>query len=99
MIADGRFSFIHDLYRRAVDRAVLGDHQGAVADWTQLLALDPRAADAYYSRGISYASLGEHRRAIQDFVAYLQSRPDNLYAVEAMQHILAFNQAELLPSS
>ena len=37
---------------------ILGDKQGAIADYTEVVRLKPDDADAYYNRGIAKSDLG-----------------------------------------
>jgi uncharacterized membrane protein YjgN (DUF898 family)/tetratricopeptide (TPR) repeat protein len=43
-----------------------GDDQGAIADFTKALALNPKNADAYYWRGRAKAYLGDYQGALED---------------------------------
>ena len=45
----------------------LGDHDHAIADYTEAIHLKPDNADAYYNRGCSRWQLGEDERADADF--------------------------------
>ena len=40
---------------RGFSHAEKGDHDKAIADFTEAIRLDPKDADAYYYRGFSYA--------------------------------------------
>src|SRR5260221_8901277 len=58
-----------------------GDHDHAIADYTQAIRLDPNYASAYMERGIVYKRLKEYDRAVQDFrseehTSELQSHSD-----------------------
>jgi tetratricopeptide (TPR) repeat protein len=46
-----------------------GDHDAALADLTEALALNPQLAIAYYERGIVYDSLGDFDKAVADYSA------------------------------
>jgi tetratricopeptide (TPR) repeat protein len=50
-----------------VSRAEIGEHQTAIADYTQAIALDPQFALAYHNRGLSYESLGDGKAAQVDY--------------------------------
>jgi tetratricopeptide (TPR) repeat protein len=60
---------------RAVARARLGDHDGAVRDYSQALALAPADAELYFNRGNAFAAAGNHEAAIGDFTAATTLRP------------------------
>ncbi len=48
------------------------DFQGAIADYTQALTLDPEYEKAYYNRGLAYLDIGELEQAVNDFSRTLQ---------------------------
>jgi tetratricopeptide (TPR) repeat protein len=52
---------------RAESHRLQGDYPQAIADYTELLALNPRSIDAYFQRGITYAELGDLDRALADY--------------------------------
>ena len=45
----------------------LGDYEGAEADYTRAIRLEPDVASAYYNRGLVKGRLGQHFAAIVDF--------------------------------
>ena len=51
---------------RGLSHAEKGDHDQAIADYTEAIRLDPKIAAAYYNRAISYAEKGDHDQAIAD---------------------------------
>ena len=62
-------------------KAVLGDQQGAIADFSRVLELDPQyAAKAYDSRGLAKAALGDYQDAIADFDQALELDPQYVAA-------------------
>jgi tetratricopeptide (TPR) repeat protein len=44
----------------------MGDHTGAIVDFTQAVTLDGSFKLAYYNRGNAYFSLGQYEKAIED---------------------------------
>lgn len=60
---------------RGVSQALRGEHEKAIADYSRVLRLDPRAAKAHMNRGVSRAALGDHERAIEDFSRALHIAP------------------------
>jgi tetratricopeptide (TPR) repeat protein len=54
-------------YNRGVAYANLGDHQKAINDYNQAIALNPKDAISFGNRGVTYANLGEHQKAINDY--------------------------------
>ena len=70
-------------------RRALGDPQGAVEDFTQVIQLAPPGgdgspsgtvasvlADTYMNRGNAYSDLGDYQAAIDDFAQALRNRPN-----------------------
>jgi tetratricopeptide (TPR) repeat protein len=53
-------------FERAGNRALNGDVDGAIADYTQIIEQDPHNTQAYYQRGQSYSILGQNDEALQD---------------------------------
>jgi tetratricopeptide (TPR) repeat protein len=54
-----------------------GEHDKAVADYTQALRLDPNYAAAYINRGIAYSYKEDYARARADWEKALQLDPNN----------------------
>ncbi|GCL35943.1 TPR repeat-containing protein [Sphaerospermopsis reniformis] len=57
-----------------------GDYRGAIANFNQVLNIDPNNAYAYIGRGFSRFSLGSYRGAKKDFDKALEITPDIAYA-------------------
>jgi tetratricopeptide (TPR) repeat protein len=65
-----------DSYRnRAKFRYDLGDYQGAIQDYTQVIILDPHDFNAYHCRGNVRFDLGDYEAAIQDYSQALGINP------------------------
>ncbi|MCT7952225.1 tetratricopeptide repeat protein [Ancylothrix sp. C2] len=60
-------SNLEDLERRALFKALSGDHQGAIEDYSQILYQDPNNTTAYLNRGNSRYLIGDYRGALQDY--------------------------------
>lgn len=56
---------------RGKEQARQGDYRGAIATFSQAIALDPYLADAYYRRGLAYLKLGFVHEAVFDYTAAL----------------------------
>ncbi|HLM55699.1 MAG TPA: tetratricopeptide repeat protein [Pyrinomonadaceae bacterium] len=56
-----------DFYNRGFDRQVKGDVEGALADYTRAITIDPRNASAYANRGVLRLQAGQTKLAEQDF--------------------------------
>ena len=44
-----------------------GNHDKAIADYTETIRLSPEDADAYHGRGIAYQNKGDKEKAEEDF--------------------------------
>jgi len=55
------------LFARGVAKAALGDKRGAIADFNQVIAINPKLAPAYYSRGLAKWDLNDKTGACADF--------------------------------
>ena len=58
----------------------LGDHIGAISDYTQAIQLKPNYADAYYNRGVAKGNLGRYKAAIADYDMAILLKPDDALA-------------------
>ena len=57
-----------------------GDYDRAIADYDQVIRLDPKHALAYSYRGSAYRHKGEYDRAIADFDQAIKLDPKSVYA-------------------
>ncbi len=64
-----------DFFDRALERQKAGDLAGAIVDYTQALALDPKNAQAYNNRGEARRHRGDVAGAIADFTRALELDP------------------------
>ena len=70
-----------DLFRRALDKHLkLGDAQGALRDYTQVIDLTPLNTAAYINRGLVHLHLGDAEAAILDCTQALRLNPQNAAA-------------------
>ena len=53
----------------------MGDYEGAVDDYTQLLALQPDAL-LYNKRGLAYEAMKDFKRAAQDYTRAIELNPN-----------------------
>ena len=69
-----------DYNNRGVDRQNAGDLDGAIADYTKAIEIDPRYRDAYNNRGTSRATKGDLDGAIADYTKGLEIDPHSAMA-------------------
>jgi len=67
-------------YSRAATRYDLNDRQGAIADYTEVLRINPNDDVAYNNRGLVYYEQGDRQKAIEDFGQAVQHNPENVVA-------------------
>ena len=69
------------LFFRALDKHLkLGDDQGALRDYTQVIALTPHNTAAYINRGLVYLHQGDYEAAIRDNTQALRLNPQSAAA-------------------
>jgi tetratricopeptide (TPR) repeat protein len=56
-----------NLLNQGLQKSDLGDLQGALADYTQAIRINPRYSLAYYNRAITYQDLGNREAALVDY--------------------------------
>ncbi|MGA2254920.1 MAG: tetratricopeptide repeat protein, partial [Thermoguttaceae bacterium] len=62
-----------DVYRRrGIVLALKGDHDKAIADFTDAIRLDPKDAEAYCARGAVHGGRHDFKKAIADFTAAIR---------------------------
>ena len=63
-------------FKRGNMRLHVGDHQGAIEDYTEAIRLKEDFSDAYVNRGNARAERGEEEGAVQDYTAALAFAED-----------------------
>ena len=58
-----------------------GDHDKAIADYTQAIRLNPKEATVHYNRGVAYGSKGEYDREIADCTEAIRLDPHGVPGV------------------
>jgi tetratricopeptide (TPR) repeat protein len=61
-----------------LQKAAVGDRNGAIADFTRAIELDPEFVDALTERGRAYSSGGDREKALEDYGRALQLDPNNV---------------------
>jgi len=69
-----------DWLKKAVTYEEKGDHDKAIAAFTEVIRLDPKCALAYGLRGTTYKEKGEHDKAIADCTEAIRLDPENAVA-------------------
>ena len=56
-----------EYFERGISKADLQDYQGAIADFSKVIELDPNNNVTYYNRGLSKYNLQDYQGAIADY--------------------------------
>jgi tetratricopeptide (TPR) repeat protein len=64
-----------ELVERGIAKGKEGDYQGAIADYTKAIEIDPKDADAYIRRGNARYDLGDKPGAIADYTKAIEIDP------------------------
>ncbi|WP_013325421.1 tetratricopeptide repeat protein [Gloeothece verrucosa] len=67
---------LEDRLVEGMDKGMLGDYQGAIEDFTEVIRLYPNSAEAYYNRGIAYSKLGNSGAAMADYNKAVELNPN-----------------------
>lgn len=67
-------------FSRASTRYDLGDRQGAIADYTEVIRIQPHDDVAYTNRGLARYDLGDRPGAMEDFAVAIHHNPQNYIA-------------------
>jgi tetratricopeptide (TPR) repeat protein len=65
-----------EYYNRAVDLGEAEDYQGAIADYTSAIKLDPDYAEAYFNRAYDRSEVKDYEGAIADYTKVIELAPD-----------------------
>jgi tetratricopeptide (TPR) repeat protein len=89
-------------FNRAQSRALLGDLQGAIADYTETIRLDPNYPQAFYRRGLNRSALGDTSGATQDLNQAIRrqqrSSSSELLETSSLSFSTVLNPAATLPA-
>jgi Tfp pilus assembly protein PilF len=80
-------------FDRAQSKMGNGDVDGAIADYTEAIRLEPRAAEVYHHRGGAWMSKGDNDRAIADVTEALRLAPKSVETLH-LRGALWFNQGD-----
>ncbi|WP_051410953.1 tetratricopeptide repeat protein [Synechococcus sp. CC9616] len=61
-----------DLLNSGVDKAQSGNLQGAIADWTKAIEINPMFAKAYFNRGVAKKNLKDYQASIADYTKAIE---------------------------
>ena len=67
-------------FSSGVEKHEKGDYQGAIADYTKALEINPQDADSYENRGAAKDELEDFQGAIADLNKALQIDPESVIA-------------------
>ncbi|MDD2923302.1 MAG: tetratricopeptide repeat protein, partial [Anaerolineales bacterium] len=58
----------------------LGEYDKAIADYTEVIRIDPKAAYAYSQRAVAYRDLGEYDKSVANYTEAIRLDPEYAYA-------------------
>ena len=61
-----------NLFSSGVDNHIQGNYQGAIADYTRAIEINPQNVDAYYNRGLAEDDSGDYEGAIADYTKAIE---------------------------
>ena len=64
-----------NLFNSGVDKYKQGDYQGAIADYTKAIEINPQDVGAYTNRGIAKNGLKDYQGAIADWTKVIELIP------------------------
>jgi len=67
-------------FYRGIAKAALGDKEGAIADCSQAIDIDPQSSNSFCNRGIEKFGLGDKQGAIADYSQSIAINPHNAKA-------------------
>jgi Flp pilus assembly protein TadD len=74
-------------FERGKAHAGKEDYDSAIADYTQVIRLDPNDAVAYSSRGLAYNTKGQKALAIKDLEKALSLTPNDKWTQDTLKAI------------
>ena len=77
-------------FNSGVEKYEQGDYQGAIADFTKVIEIDPQSADAYHNRGTAKDDLEDYQGAIADYTKVIEINPQfaSAYSIRGMSKYL-----------
>lgn len=88
----------HFWYRSGVLKAQHRNYDGAIADFTEAVRLNPSFVDALIKRALAYSRVGEDRKVLEDCNLALKLRPDHAQAhfyLGRARHRLGYTQSAI----
>ncbi len=70
----------NDYLKRGIDKHQSKNYQGAIADYTKAIEINPQLADAYTARGATKDELGDKQGAIVDYNKAIEINPQDAFA-------------------
>jgi tetratricopeptide (TPR) repeat protein len=71
-VSEQRQTVSEDWFQQAYEDSRKGNHQAAIANYTQAIQRAPKNPNFYYNRGIEYAAIGDRPAAINDYTQAIQ---------------------------
>jgi tetratricopeptide (TPR) repeat protein len=67
---------IANLYNRAIEKTEKKDFQGAIDNYSKVIAAEPKFANAYFNRGNIYFNLNDFKNSVKDYDQYIKLEPN-----------------------
>ncbi|MEO0933010.1 MAG: tetratricopeptide repeat protein, partial [Cyanobacteria bacterium J06641_2] len=76
-LSQANFQDVDKYFNSGKQRFKKGDYQGAIADYTKAIKINPNYANAYSNRGFSRYKLKDNQGAISDFTKAIEINPND----------------------
>jgi tetratricopeptide (TPR) repeat protein len=77
---------IYALINRGVDKSILEDYEGAIADYTRIIEIDPDNALALLNRGKNKKRLEDYQGAIEDFEQAIATKGGEMIYLDKVEN-------------
>lgn len=86
------FKSSEDFVNRGLEKLENEQYKKAIEDFTQVIDINPKYADAYLLKGCTYSDIGNYQEAIADYICTIKIAPKYVAAYDNRRHILAVEE-------
>ena len=72
-------------FNRAFNKSKKGDYDGAIKDYTKVIKINPKEANAFYNRGLAKRNINDFSGAIKDYTSSLNINPNDKEAYKKIR--------------